>query len=156
MSSEIWLPIKDWPNHQVSNLGRVKGSTKVLNLHLQDGYPKVTLVDGPRTKTFRVQRLVCEAFHGPAPFIGAEVLHKNHVRHDVSATNLYWGSHQANCDDRQRAGNTAKPGAKLDWDKVREIRRLVAAGTRAKEVAQAFGISQPNCSAIINNRTWVE
>jgi group I intron endonuclease len=47
--------------------------------------------------------------------------------------------------------------AKLDWVKVREIRRLVGVEKRTQEeVRHIFGISVGNISAIINYHTWKE
>jgi len=47
--------------------------------------------------------------------------------------------------------------AKLTWEKVREIRRLYAAGgTTQSKLAIQFDISQSVVSEILNNKTWVE
>lgn len=47
-------------------------------------------------KTYKVHRLVCEAFHGPAPFTRAVVMHINEDVSDNRAKNLKWGSQKEN------------------------------------------------------------
>jgi hypothetical protein len=46
--------------------------------------------------TLKVHRLVCEAFHGPAPFDRAVVLHINEDAHDNRPENLKWGTQKEN------------------------------------------------------------
>lgn len=160
VSSEVWKPIPFW-DAEVSSHGRVRSSKGLRKLQTEpDGYIKVRLAHNGNWQTFRVSRLVCVAFHGDPPFEGAQVRHKDHNRGNNREDNLHWGSAQDNVDDREKAGNTAKGErcalAKFTWDQVRELRQRVAAGERQKDVAQELGISQPNASAIVNNRTWVE
>lgn len=46
---------------------------------------------------------------------------------------------------------------KLDWDKVREIRRLYAIGDYSqRELAREFKVSQPMVGLIVRGKTWVE
>lgn len=47
-------------------------------------------------KTYKVHRLVCEAFHGPAPFEGAVVMHKDEDGGNNRHTNLAWGTQKEN------------------------------------------------------------
>lgn len=47
-------------------------------------------------KTFKVARLVCEAFHGPAPFARAVVMHKDENSRNNRADNLEWGTQKQN------------------------------------------------------------
>jgi transcriptional regulator with XRE-family HTH domain len=44
--------------------------------------------------------------------------------------------------------------AKLDDDKVREIRMLIAQGLRQREIAKRFSVSQMQISYIKNGKTW--
>lgn len=161
MSSEEWQQIADWPLHEVSSLGRIRNAKGLRKLQIEkDGYVKVRLSEKGRSLTLRVQRLVCITFHGEPPFPKAEVRHRDHVRSNVVASNLHWGSAQDNVDDRAKAGNTAAGEkcalSKFTWEQVRELRRRVSQGEQQKQVALELGISQPNASAIVNNRTWVE
>lgn len=53
----------------------------------------VTQIKG---KTYRIAKMVCEAFHGPAPSEDACVLHKNEDSRDNTETNLIWGTQKEN------------------------------------------------------------
>lgn len=46
--------------------------------------------------TMKVHRLVCEAFHGPAPFPGAVVIHIDENALNNRADNLRWGTQKEN------------------------------------------------------------
>ena len=47
-------------------------------------------------KTLKIARLVCEAFHGPAPFPGAVVMHKDENSRNNRPDNLEWGTQKQN------------------------------------------------------------
>ncbi len=49
-----------------------------------------------RGKNYKIHRLVCEAFHGPAPFEGAVVIHLNENALDNRPVNLKWGTQKEN------------------------------------------------------------
>lgn len=44
----------------------------------------------------KIHRAVCEAFHGPSPFEGAVVIHKDEDAHNNRAENLKWGTQKEN------------------------------------------------------------
>jgi len=44
----------------------------------------------------KVHRVVCEAFHGPAPFPKSVVIHLNEDATDNRAENLKWGTQKEN------------------------------------------------------------
>lgn len=54
-------------------------------------------------------------------------------------------------NDQRGAGNSH---AKLDDERVAEIRRRVAAGEMQKDVAVVMGISRANVSLIVNRKAW--
>jgi hypothetical protein len=49
-----------------------------------------------RGRTFKVARLVCEAFHGKAPFPGAVVMHLDENARNNRPDNLRWGTQKEN------------------------------------------------------------
>ena len=62
---EIWRPIKDYPNYEVSNLGQVKNikTGKILKSSKdKKGYNCISLWKNNKSKSFRKHRLVAEAF----------------------------------------------------------------------------------------------
>ena len=113
-SPEIWKPVVGFEgSYEVSNLGRVKALARTV-LHgrgrrmiarpemlmrtpvTATGYPQVLLKHGDKTRHSRVHRLVCEAFHGPAPVGSRFAAHVNGDPSDCRASNLAWVSPQMN------------------------------------------------------------
>ena len=59
-SKEIWQDIEGYKGlYQVSNLGNISGLKPVLT---KDGYYNVSLCKDGKRKSFRIHRLVCNAF----------------------------------------------------------------------------------------------
>lgn len=96
LEKEIW---KDIPNYeglyQASNLGRVKSlerpyrrKEKILKLSISHrGYYIVALSKNSIVKTYRVHRLVWEAFNGQIPE-NMQVNHINEIKTDNRLSNL--------------------------------------------------------------------
>ena len=67
---EIWKEIKGYPNYQISNMGRIKslnynctGKEKIMKLtNDKDGYLLVKIYKNKKQTTYKVHRLVAEAF----------------------------------------------------------------------------------------------
>lgn len=77
------------------------------------GYLRVNLtpLDSKRPRTFRVHRLILEAFVGPCPE-GMECRHLNGDKADNRLANLSWGTRQENMDDKRKHANHG-PRARL-------------------------------------------
>lgn len=117
MSTETWLPISEFPDrYEVSNTGRVRmlftrgracrQPKEIAQRDNGNGYRAVWLgPKGARVKRF-VHRLVAIAFHGH-PLSGHEVNHRNAVRHDNRAENLFWSTHAANISARNHSRGPA-------------------------------------------------
>jgi hypothetical protein len=115
-------------------------------------------VDG-KGRNLSVHRLVCEAFHGPAPFPGAQVRHLDGNRLNNQACNLAWGTVAENRADRDAHGTTARGErhgcAKLTERQVRQIReRYAAGGVTQTHLAKEYGVGQPMISDIVTRRRW--
>lgn len=163
MMDERWLPIEGWPGCSVSNLGHVSSQGKLHTLtERPNGYLVVGLwhIESGAKRTFRVNRLVCEAFHKDTYFEGAYSLHRDHDRSNNKADNLYWGTQQKNLAEMVKAGRdprgTASGTAKLDWDKVREIRRRAALGEKGSVLGREFGVNTQTVNCVIRGETWKE
>ena len=94
MEKEIWRNIKDYPDYQVSNMGRVKslkfGKEKILkNNKVSSGYLQVNLSKDGKQKTYYIHRLVATAFI-TNPNNLSEVNHKNEDKTDNRVENLEW------------------------------------------------------------------
>ncbi len=64
---EIWKTIDDYPNYEISSIGRVKNkkTNKILKpyIHRDDGYDSVTLRNHTGQHTKKIHRLVAETFY---------------------------------------------------------------------------------------------
>jgi|GEM_PF-1747573 len=87
---EIWKSIKNHPNYEISNLGRVKSlnykntnKEHILKLKITRGYQYVSL----NGKNHYVHRLVCSAFYGES---NLQCDHLNENKLDNRLENLRW------------------------------------------------------------------
>jgi len=109
VESEIWRLIPSLPSCLVSSEGRIMvipyekemphGGTRQYG-----GYPhfgvwskedqRYVLVY--KNKTYRVGRLICEAFHGPAPTTKSVAMHLDENPRNNKSHNLKWGTQKEN------------------------------------------------------------
>lgn len=95
---------------------------------------------------------------------GLKVLHRCDVRSCVNPEHLFLGTQVENIADmvakgRQRGGGLCgenNPRSRLTWEKVREIRRRVAAGAVQRHLCDEFGVSPMTISRIVNHQLWRE
>jgi hypothetical protein len=94
---EIWKPIKDFENYEVSNMGRVKNikTNRVLRNNIKDGYESVSLVGINIKKSFKVHRLVAIAFL-ENPENKTDVNHKDKNKLNNILDNLEWMTRKEN------------------------------------------------------------
>lgn len=112
---EIWKPVPSMPGLLASSLGRIQFPTRTAEMPNGGTREyKTRPIWGTKTKSSRtarhcymgaynkhygnvkVHRAVCEAFHGPAPFPKAVVIHLNENGTDNRAENLKWGTQKEN------------------------------------------------------------
>jgi hypothetical protein len=158
---EQWLPILDWPEYSVSNLGRVRSARQILKPSKSNGYLQVKLCRPGLQQIKNVHRLVCIAFNGPPPFPGAIVRHSpDNSKENCNADNLKWGTHKQNGQEKAEAKTTAgenNGNARLDWDKVRQIRAAAQKGIATKkELAKQYNVAYGTIIYITTGRTWKE
>lgn len=112
-------------------------------------------------KILRTHRVVFEWHFGPIPE-GMVVRHKCDNGACCRIDHLELGTKKDNTQDmlsRKRHRTNPERGndrynAKLDEQKVREIRRMYAAGVRIKDIADAFGISGANAHVVATKKGW--
>jgi hypothetical protein len=125
----------------------------------KNGYINVVLCRGAGQKIqpTAVHRLVLEAFVGMCPE-GMECCHRDGNRSNNSLSNLRWGTHQSNIDDREKHGKTRRGeyngAAKLSQLNVNEIRTLLSRGVAQKLIAKRFKVSQSAVSLIKLGKKW--
>lgn len=116
---EEWRPVVGWEDsYEVSNLGRVRSKDRVITagdgiakqLHgkiLKPGMNRrhrhVALCDGDGGKSYRVHKLVLEAFIGPCPD-GLEIRHLDDDPDNNRLSNLAYGTRSENMFDRVANG----------------------------------------------------
>lgn len=141
----IWEPTGDG-GMRPATLCRPKGGYPFVNVRKADGKR------GPRD----VHRLVCAAFHGPAPHKGAHARHLNHDKADSRPKNLAWGSRADNAADSKRAGRYRKgqshPHAKLSDHDVHALRVAHSLKVPASALAERWNISVSHVHALVSGR----
>lgn len=175
---EVW---KDIPNfediYQVSTHGRIKRITNGPSTYSgrllkptihHSGYMEVSLCkNGKQYKSLRIHMLVLITFVGKRPN-KQECRHLNGNRHNNMLSNLTWGTHKENMQDRINHGRCIVPRgsshnlAKLTETQVVEIKKLLGStlknkhnkGLTLKEIAQQYGVSIPTISYIKTGKTW--
>ena|SRR5690606_1388273 len=114
---EIWKPVPGYEGiYEVSSKGRVRSLDRVNSQGARvrgrvmktrtdkDGYFDLVLSKAGEKTYPRVHRLVCEAFHGPAPEGKPFACHKDGNNQNNTPENLYWGSSSDNMQDAVRHG----------------------------------------------------
>ena len=123
MKKELCKDIKDYEGHyQVSNLSRVKsikfGKERILKpVTDRHGYLLVGLWKNNKQKTYKVHRLVAEAFI-PNPNNLPQVNHKDENPLNNNVNNLEWCNSKYNCNFGTRIERISKRRSKtvLQYD----------------------------------------
>lgn len=155
---EVWKVIPEYSDYKVSNTGRVWGKFREMKGTVNGkGYKVVGI--GPTY--LQVHILVNTLFNGPKPFEGAMTLHKDDVKLNNNADNLYWGTHQQNVADSIANGrrlNLPKGedhyNAQLTQKQVDEIRKLRQGGMKLRELSERYGFRPQYISMICRNKSW--
>jgi len=98
---ERWLPV---PGFEVSDLGRIRSfrrgnKPKILRGGRRNGYPTAHFQVDYHQQGFYVHRLVAAAFIGECPE-GQEVRHKDGNPANPRLSNLHYGTHAENMQDK--------------------------------------------------------
>ena len=106
-SPELWHLIPSVPGLLASSRGRIMvipwlGTTPNGGQRQYGGFARIGSWDGDRYvfhwrgKTYRVARLICEAFNGPPPFETAVCMHLDENSRNNFPENLQWGTQKEN------------------------------------------------------------
>lgn len=159
--TELWVEVEGFPRYLVSSLGRVRGPNGVMAPSFAKGYYTVGMyANGKRThKT--IHSLVAAAFIGPRPTPKHEVNHKDTCKTNNCVDNLEYMTSSENKRHAIQAGvagiGVLNGSAKLDEDKVREIRQRYRYRDRQHSVgrlAATYGVTKPAIRSVIHRRTW--
>ena len=178
--AETWRPVVGFTDYEVSDLGRVRRCRPGARNHKcavlrpwvgNHEYLTIGLTLGGKIHRRLVHRLVCEAFHGPAPSAGHQVAHGDGTRRNNRADNVRWATRAENMGDclrhgtratGRRHGRTTKPErtprgtrhghAKLDEAAVIKIR---AENSRSgRSIAAEYGVCPATISLIRTGKIW--
>ena len=140
--TEIWKTIKDYPNYQISNLGRVKSlgnnktrKEKILKSYKNNkGYLKVDLYKEGVIKKYYIHRLVASAFLDN-PNNLPQVNHKDEDKTNNCVDNLEFCTSQYNINYGTRTKKQIKSKSKTilqftkqdefvkKWDNLIQIKK---------------------------------
>ena len=163
--------ILDWlPDYDISDSGEVRRITPAItrglvpytiNGNCWKGYRRVKLMLPSGQKAILlVHRLVCEAFHGPAPTPQHHAAHGDGDRQNNLARNLRWATALENVGhDRKRHGRNPEGErngrAKLTREDVAAIRKSYS-GKRGdiNRLCEQYGIKRTAMRAVVNGSHW--
>ena len=174
---EIWKDVVGYVGYyEVSNKGNVRSVSRKVNnfkgesakrkgvnmafVTTKAGYKRVSLRMLGTKRTFRVHRLVAEAFL-PNPHQLAEVNHLNGIKDDNRLENLEWVDRRRNIDHAKEHNlfNSPKGSnhhkATITEDTVRAMRKLYAEGNHTqKQISEEFSVHLSKAKHILAGRTW--
>lgn len=162
---EIWREIKEFPDYQVSNLGRVK-SLKYSAPHIlspslskSNGYYQVILRRDAQSTTMKIHWLVAEAFLGERK-PEMTINHINGNKLDNRVENLEYLSMTDNMHHASEHGlltiGSNHPQAKLSENDVIEIKRALQNYRRGMilDLARTYNVNKEAIRLIKIGRTW--
>ena len=167
LETEIWKDIKGFEGlYQASNLGRIKSlerfrkgkngslvsvKEKILKPSInRNGYYQVCLHKQSIQKTYRVNRLIYEAFNGLIPE-NMQVNHINEIKTDNRLSNLNlmtpkencnWGGRNERIAKKQINGKCSKPVLQFTLDNI-----LVKEYPSIKQAGRETGFAHTNICA---------
>lgn len=152
---EVWRPIASLPEYIASSHGRIMCVPRLGNGRKSHGgkpYPGVWSPTANRyilqfrRKTYKVARLVCEAFHGPAPAETPVCMHLDENSRNNRPENLAWGTQKANLNApgflaRSSRSRMGRAHVRLSPAQRREIISRAASGEIKADLAKEYGIA---------------
>ena len=162
----IWKSVKDFPDYEVSEDGglrRISAARTRKNGHelkrQTRPYPRTKLIkDGKKYCVF-VHRIVCQAFHGDPPFEGAICRHLDDNPRNNHYTNLSWGTHLDNHNDRRKNGKSfdgeRNGRAKLTKQDVLQIRtEYTGSYGDVPKLCKKYNICRSQMQEIVYGKSW--
>lgn len=162
---EEWRAVADWPEYEVSNLGRVRrvdtGRIRSAILMKSTGYLIVSMTrPGGERKLAAIHRLVAFAFLGEPPEPNMQVNHKDSDRANPRLDNIEWVTVSQNISHGYSHGKCNAVGSangysKLTDEAVTEIRRVIQPDrASALNLAERFNVSKATIYDVVACRTW--
>lgn len=153
---EVWRPIPGSDGrYEASSEGQIRrvGGRPRAAYRMPNGYCTVKIPIDGNLRNVAIHQLVAAAFLGPRP-PGCEVNHRNGLKDDNRAGNLEYMTHLENMRHARRTLGRSIGRVKLTPDRVRAIRRGIAAGGSYRNVARRHGVSASVIVDIVKGRAW--
>lgn len=165
---EQWLPSKDFPMYDVSDLGRIRNSKtgRIKKVHPnRKGYLQTCLRRNNQQYTVSVHVIVAKAFHVDSYVEGYDVNHKDGNKLNCRADNLEWMTRADNIRHAIRTGLRKPHDArgmkngrcKLTEDDVRYIRSHYTRGNKefnGPALAKRFDVGTSTIYEILYRERW--
>lgn len=138
-----------------NGLWAIGNTWRPLRPQRQAGCLAVSLCREGKVQQHKLHHLVLEAFVGPRPD-GLEGCHGDGDFTNNSLDNLRWDTPLANADDKRRHGTLARGEkmSRLAEVEIREIRRRLALGEGAYDIASAFKVCAQTIYNIKSGKRW--
>lgn len=118
-----------------------------------NGYMFVGLCWDGKKRFKAVHRLVCLAFHGPAPDGQPHVAHNDGTRNNNVPENLRWASPSENMQDAVRHG-TLGGGYTIDEETAAQIKARLNKGESQKAIYTSLGLKKWTVQHIARGLSW--
>lgn len=165
--TELWRTIKEFPEYEISNQGRLRRSIEKGFRYLRgsihkQGYIHYFLSQDGKEFGRLAHRLVAIAFLSPPTDPShTKVCHNDSNPKNNVWTNLRWDNQTGNISDRRPNGTELDgekgPNAKFTIEDVRWIRQMWADyGRRGliKELAETLDCPYSRVSEVLKGKTW--
>lgn len=182
MTPEIWKPIKEFPNYEISNHGRIKSLAKsyqrfnqnrcqiinqkerILNPYKRKSskgnyyYFVISLRANNQTFTLKVHRLMLQTFIGECP-IGMEGCHNDGNSLNNHISNLRWDTPKNNALDKKNHGTQTRKKSFGEQNNAHKINKNDVIYIRSSkqsniDLAFKFNIRKETISRIKNGKSW--
>lgn len=166
--TERWLPVAGYEDYyEVSSLGRARALTywgralarpRLMRGEIDRcGYIRICLTKNRKEQKRFLHSLVMEAFVGPCP-PGLETCHDDGDSLNCRLSNLVYGTHSRNMQDRVRHGTSSRGEANgnvaLTAASVLEIREALSRGVTGETLSEKYRVGRGTISRIKLRQTW--
>lgn len=168
--TELWKPIPDYPNYEISDSGRIKSlptsrlfgrymqsrAEKILVTRMEaNGYIRTTLCKEGICKHYSVHRLLAEAFI-PNPENKPTVNHINGIKRDNRLCNLEWATLIEQMEHADKSGLRNVKGEKCYLSKLKDsdVVDIRTSNCSANELAIRHRVHPSTVRKIRNNKLW--
>lgn len=162
-----WRTLEWLPDYAISEDGDIErvvdGVTRKAGFRprgsIRGGYHAFKLSINGKKRTWLAHRLVCEAWHGPAPSAEHQVAHGDGNPLNNHFSNLRWATCLENQRDRRKHGTAPigenNPRAKITAAQAREIkRRYCGRYGQVAQLSREFGLSHSATLSICKGEHW--